>query len=64
MSGPSKFFEENTALFANTTTEAERYNLYQGLVAICNQLNEIERRQRNIESYILDISTKVNRINY
>jgi len=49
MANPKDFFIENSQRFANPDTEPEKFNLYGGLTAICNQLSDIENRLRKIE---------------
>jgi hypothetical protein len=48
MTRPKDFFTENHQLFSNPSTEQERFNLYGGLVALCNQIDDMERRIRSV----------------
>lgn len=52
MANPKDFFAENYRLFSNPQTEPERFNLYGGLVALSNQIDDMERRIRSIEQNI------------
>ena len=62
MARPVNFFVENQNLFSNSRGDAEqqeKYNLYGGLAALSNQIEEIERKIRNLESYIINIQNSL-----
>jgi len=61
----SKFFEENQQLFSNphgTTEQLEKFNLYGGLTVLARAVEDMENRQRNIESQLNYIQTSIHSI--
>jgi hypothetical protein len=52
MARPRDFFSENAQLFSNPNTEQERFNLYGGLIALSDQIDDMGRRIRSIEQNI------------
>ena len=57
MSG-RKCFMENLQLFADAKTNPEKFNLYNGLLGISDQIDDLERRIKNIENLLLTMSPR------
>lgn len=53
MATSADFFRENAQLFSNPRTEAERFNLYGGLINLADQIDQMDRKIRNIEDIVV-----------
>lgn len=51
-------FAENVKLFADFEKDPERYNLYRGLVAMSEVLEQVLQRQDEIERQIAQLKQK------
>ncbi|MFH0940541.1 MAG: hypothetical protein V1840_01650 [Candidatus Omnitrophota bacterium] len=59
---PRDFFAENQRLFSSATGDAEqqeKFNLYGGLYALAEQLDNISISLRNIETRLYNIESKL-----
>ena len=51
-----KCFEENIALFANAQTQPEKFNLYNGLYNLADEIEKINHQIYQIGSVLNDIA--------
>jgi hypothetical protein len=52
-------FKENIQLFANPKTEPEKYNLYNGLMALADKIDEIESLLKKVNRILTEIDLRV-----
>ncbi len=53
-------FRENLTLFADAITQPEKFNHYNGLLQMATQIDDMERRLKNIENMLSAIYSRVN----
>jgi len=54
-----KCFLENIALFGNTQTQAENFNLYTGLAKLADAIDDIERTVNAIQRELSSIKSRI-----
>ena len=52
-------FKENIQFFADPKTEPEKYNLYNGLMALADKIDEIESRLKKVNKILTEIDLRV-----
>ena len=54
-----RYFLENIALFGNTQTQAENFNLYTGLAKLADAIDDIERTVNTIQRGLSSIKSRI-----